>query len=200
MFESFDEGWQAFLSGSEPLESFFAAFPEDPDAVLDGWLIEPPREVATAARAIQARLAHLDWLVPVPAHFLHVWIAEDGVAGNAPERWPELPPVELEVRRVSCFRTAVVAEVHGLLAPLLARSRVERSTFLPHLSLAYVLDEQPPHELRDALVPLRDEPLGRFVADEVQLVRVPAGRSTLLQPWEVERTVRLAGRALRSRS
>ena len=192
MFESFDEAWHAFLLRTEPLESFFDGFPDDRGAVMEGWLIALPPEVVTAARAIQERLAHLDGLVTVPAHFLHVWIGEAGAAGEAPARWPELAPVELELRRVSCFHTAVVAEAHGSLGPLLAGSGLNPSTFLPHLSLAYVRDEQPPHELRDALVSFRDEPLGRFVADEIALVRFPAGRTTVLQQWEVLRTIRLA--------
>jgi len=49
--------------------------------------------------------------------------------------------------------------------------------------------------VRCALLPLRRERLGSILVDEMNLVRCLASRTTLLQLWDVVRTV-----ALRSRS
>jgi len=85
-FESFDEAWRTFLARAEPLEWFFGDFPEDEDAVLEGWLVAPSQEVRAAAGRMQARLAHLDWLAPVPDHFLHLWLGERDALGEGGQR------------------------------------------------------------------------------------------------------------------
>ena len=66
---------------------------------------------------------------------------------------------------MTCFHTAIVAE------PL---------TALPA-----------PPTFRDLLVPLRDSALGSFVVEELVRVRIPVGRTTVLEPWEVTERVAL---------
>jgi len=58
-------------------------------------------------------------------------------------------------------------------------------TFLPHLSLAYVdrpIEAQP---VREALAPFRELSLGTFIVDKLVRVRLPLGRTSVLQPWTV---------------
>ena len=82
---------------------------------------------------------------------------------------------------MNCFHTAVVAEVDS--------ARLDRldapDTFLPHLSLAYVDAPLAAQPVREALVPLRELSLGTFSVDELVRVRLPAGRTTVIQPWTV---------------
>jgi hypothetical protein len=121
-FTSFDAAWSAFLERREPLEWFFGDFAEDEGSVAEGWLVEAPAHVKEGAVELQDALAHLDWLTPVPDHFLHVWLAGPGTMGNAYERWADVRPFAAEFRRVNCFHSAVVVEAAARL-PDLSRSR-----------------------------------------------------------------------------
>ena len=178
LFSSYDEAWESFLARREPLESFYATLPEDDDAVLDGWFIEPTPEVRERAAELQRALARLDWLAPLPVHLLHVTLPAR-VAG---------PPFEIEYRRVNCFHEAVFVEAH---APELRR----RSTpFLPHLTLAVTRREHDPAPLRDVLVPLRDAWVGRQVVGEIVRCAIPIGRGSVLSPWRVVERVALGER------
>jgi hypothetical protein len=179
LFTGWDEAWSRFLAREDPLEWFFGDFPEDETATMEGWLIHPALPLKEAAAGVQERLVRFDWLVPVPEHFLHVWLGPT-VAEGAPR-------VRAEVGPVTCFHSAVVAEAHGDLHRLVPAS----PTFLPHLSLAYAREEHDPAELRELLVGLRGDRLGELVPDEILFVRFPASRTTLLRPWEVVRTMKL---------
>ena len=178
MFSSYDAAWAYFLARKESLESFYATLPEDDDAVLDGWFIEPTAEVKERAAELQRAFAHLDWLAPLPAHLLHVTLPAR-VSG---------PPVEITYRRVNCFHEAVFVEAH---APELRR-RV--GPFLPHLTLALTRREHDPGPLRDVLVPLREAWVGRQIAAEIVRCAVPIGRGSVLTPWSVIERVPLRDR------
>ena len=84
-FTSFDDAWSSFLARSEPLESFFDEFPEDPSSVGEGWLIVPPTEIKHEAMRLLAELEGIPGLVAVPAHFFHVWLRG--------EHGPDLEPL-----------------------------------------------------------------------------------------------------------
>lgn len=190
LFTSFDEAWSYFLERREPLEWFFGDFPDDEESVAEGWLVEAPPEIKQGALGLQSDLARLDWLTPVPDHFLHVWLAGPVTMGNAPDRWAESAPFEVEFRRVNCFHSAVVVEASGDgFALLVKRSSLDPSTFLPHMTIAVTREARDPSALRNALVPRRDIDFGRAVATAAKLVRFPAARTTLFRPWEVLRTV-----------
>lgn len=185
-FTSFDDAWAYFVAREEPLESFYAALPDDPNAAIDGWLIEPPVAVKRGALRVQSELEEVLGLRVVPHHFLHVWLR--GTHGPDLDQILELPPFELRFSRLNCFHDALVAEAESdELASVDAPPQ-----FLPHLSLAYVELPIEPAPVRDALVPLRGTPLGSFVVDEILRVRVPIAKSTFLQPWTVteRRTLR----------
>jgi 2'-5' RNA ligase len=172
LFTSFEDAWAAFLRREEPLESFWNERPDDPDAVVDAWLIVPPPELKRAALRVQGELEDLAGLRIVPHHFLHVTL---------PHAHELEEPFDVSVRCVNCFPDAVVAEVEsktldGLDAP---------ETFLPHVSLAYVERPVDPEPVREVLAPLRGSALGSFVVDEVVRVRVPAAKATILDPWTV---------------
>jgi hypothetical protein len=148
--------------------------------VAEGWIFEPNDEVKSGAVAAQAAFAHLDWLRPIPRHFLHVWLV--GVA------IPELAarvPLELEYARVNCFHSAVVVEVR---APELSPLHPE-PTFLPHMTIAVTTQPHNPELLREALLPLRQRPFGRELATNAKRISFAAGRSTLFEPWTVVETV-----------
>src|SRR6185312_9079410 len=70
-FTSFDDAWRAFLSRTDPLESFYDEFA---GGAFDGdvWVIQPSLEVKRAALRVQGELEQLDFLELVPHHFLHV--------------------------------------------------------------------------------------------------------------------------------
>jgi hypothetical protein len=78
-FTSFDEAWDYFTTRSEALEWFYGQFPDDEEFVAEGWIVEPPPEIKRAALHVQDVFAGLDWLAPIPEHFLHVWLR--GAAG-----------------------------------------------------------------------------------------------------------------------
>ncbi len=178
-FTSFDDAWSSFLARSEPLEPFFDEFPEDPSSLAEGWLIVPPPEIKHEAMRLQAELEGIPGIVAVPEHFFHVWLR--GEHGPDLEPLLELGPFSLSLARLNCFHTAVVAEVDS---PGLDRLDAP-DTFLPHLSLAYVGTPLAAQPVREALVPFRELSLGTFIVDELVRVRLPAGRTTVLQPWTV---------------
>jgi hypothetical protein len=178
-FTSFDDAWASFLARSEPLEPFFDEFPEDPSSLAEGWLIVPPPEIKHEALRRQAELEDIPGIVAVPEHFFHVWLR----AEHGPDLEPlfELGPFSLSLPRLNCFHTAVVVEVDS---PGLERLDAP-DTFLPHLSLAYVGTPLAAEPVREAVVPFRELSLGTFIVDELVRVRLPAGRTTVLQPWTV---------------
>ena len=190
-FSSFDEAWSFFVGRTEPLEDFFAEFPDDDDAYLEGWLVEPSVEIKAAAQRLQKALARFTWLFPVPDYFLHVWIGLSDRMGDAAEEWKDLEAFPIVYANVNCFHAAVVVEVEGSMPQLVAGTPYDDSTFLPHMTLAVARERAPPAELRDVLASLRDADLGRQVVDELTCVRFPAGKSTLYRPWSVERLVSL---------
>ena len=179
-FTSFDEAWSAFLQREEPLEDFYAPFPDEPDATVDAWLLVPGPAVTRAALDLQRAFANLPWLVMIPEHFLHVSLRDD-------VDWTQAPPLTLRYARVNCFHDAVVAEVQ---CDELRRF-VGDPLFLPHLSVAYVAEPREPGAVREALVGVRDSVLGEETASEVLRCRVPVSKATLLQPWQVLERVRL---------
>ena len=178
-FTSFDDAWSSFLARTEPLETFFDEFPDDPSAVAEGWVIVPPPEIKHEARRLQAELEDTQGIVAVPEHFFHVWLRDE--LGPDLEPLLELGPFSLSLPRLNCFHTAVVAEVD---APGLERLDAP-DTFLPHLSLAYAGRPVAAQPVREALLPLRELSLGSFIVNELVRVRLPAGRTTVLQPWTV---------------
>ncbi len=178
-FTSFDDAWSSFLARTEPLETFFDEFPDDPSSVAEGWLIVPPPEIKQEAMSLQAELEGIPGIVAVPEHFFHVWLR--GEHGPDLEQLLELGPFSMTLARLNCFHTAVVAEVDW---PGLERLDAP-DTFLPHLSLAYVARPIGAQPVREALVPVRELSLGTFIVDELVRVRLPAGRTSVLQPWTV---------------
>jgi hypothetical protein len=178
-FTSFDDAWSSFLARTEPLESFFEEFPDDPSSLAEGWLIVPPPKIKQEAMRLQVELEGIPGIVAVPEHFFHVWLR--GEHGPDLEPLLELGPFSLSLARLNCFHTAVVAEVDS---PGLERLDAS-DTFLPHLSLAYVRTPLAAQPVREAVVPFRDHSLGTFIVDELVRVRLPAGRTTVLQPWTV---------------
>ena len=179
-FESFDAAWAHFLARDEPLESFYDEFRGGAFAG-EVWLIEPTPEVKRAALRVQGELERFDFLELVPHHFLHVSVGDAAVCGLDPDS-----PIELAYTRVTCFHTAVVAEVD---APGLRALEPER-TFLPHLTLAVVTRPADAGGLREVLRELRDTPLGAQRLDEVLRVHVELSRERGLQPWQVLDRVR----------
>jgi hypothetical protein len=190
-FTSFDEAWSFFLQRAEPLEDFFADFPDDDEASLEGWLIEPSDELKAAARPLQQSLSRYPWLFPVPDHFLHVWIGLGDRIGDAWEGWREIESFQVAYAGVNCFHAAVVVEAAGPLQQLVRGTPNDLPTFLPHMTVAVTHEPSPPGALRDALVPLRHTVLGSQLVGEVKRVRFPAGRRTLYRPWSVEQLVPL---------
>jgi 2'-5' RNA ligase len=187
-FSSFEESWEYFLEREQPLEDFFAEFPDDDSASHEGWLVEPSEEIKEAARPLQETLAGFPWLFPVPDHFLHVWIGIDDRVGDACQR---LEPFPIVYANLNCFHAAVVVEVDGPLRQLVEGTSNDLPTFLPHMTLAVTRGEAPPDELRALLKELRRNRLGAQVVREVKRVRFPAGRRTLFQPWSLEQLVSL---------
>jgi hypothetical protein len=136
--------------------------------------------VKAAARTVQDALRELDWIAPLPQHFLHV------SAGAAAADWASVPPFSITYRRVNCFHDAVILEAHadGPFAP---------PPFLPHLSIGYFRRSESAARLREALLPFRDVELGTGTVDEVVLCDVLVGKTTFFEPWRIVRTVRLEG-------
>ena len=190
-FTSFHDAWAAFLAREEALEDFYAQFPDDPEYVLTGWLVEPSAEVKAAAAGIQDRLSHLSWLVPIPEHFLHVWLGAQERIGDVWRSWGDVSGFTAAYGRVNCFHSAVVIEADPAFRQLVAGTPNDVPEFLPHLTVAVVREPASPDALREALLPLRESTLGKDRVSEVQLVSFPAARTTLFRPWTVERRVAL---------
>jgi 2'-5' RNA ligase len=159
--------------------------------MLEGWIVEPSREVKAAAAVVQESLRRFDWIELVPEHFLHVWLGVPGRLGEAPQRWPELSPLEIGYMRPNCFHDAVVIEVTQPMRRLVAGTQNDLPEFLPHMTVAVTRVEHPAEELRGTLTELRETHLGTQTVVETKLVRFPAAQATLFQPWEVVETVRL---------
>jgi hypothetical protein len=190
-FTSFDDAWSHFSQRSEPLEDFYAEFPEDRSAHLEGWLVEPTPAIKDGAVEIQRELSHFDWLVPIPPHFLHIWVGVRERIGDAWRGWHEVEHFAATYARVNCFHSAVVVEVAGEMRRLVAGTPNDAPIFLPHMTLAVVRRPASPDGLREALRPLRDSVLGEQIVCEAKLVRFPAARATLFRPWTVEQVVSL---------
>ena len=159
--------------------------------MLEGWIVEPSRDVKAAAAGVQESLRRFDWIELVPEHFLHVWLGVPERLGDAPQRWPELAPFEIGYPRSNCFHDAVVVEVTHAVRRLVAGTQNDLPEFLPHMTVAVTRVEHPAGELRDTLARLRETKVGSHTVGETKLVRFPAAQSTLFQPWEVVETVRL---------
>jgi hypothetical protein len=174
-FTSFDDAWRAFVSRTEPLESFYDEFT---GGAFDGdvWVIQPSLEVKRAALRVQGELEQLDFLELVPHHFLHVSVPDAALADLG-----TTGVIELEYTRVNCFHTAVVAEVDASAL----RALDPRPTFLPHMSLAYVTRPAAPSELRGVLELLRETTFGRQCVEEVLRVHVELSRESGLQAWTI---------------
>jgi hypothetical protein len=169
----------------------------------------------------QRAFAELDWVTPVPDHFLHTWIGGVAFAARRPTRdeiavaverarraWVGVESFEVSYRRINCFHSAVVAEVEGegprALAAALVESGywhelplegalkgVQLKTFLSHLTIGVVNRPNEPTQLREALVPVRGADLGAQRIDEATLCVIPASRTTILDPWEIVGSVPL---------
>jgi hypothetical protein len=159
--------------------------------MLAGWIVEPSPEVKAAAARLRESLRRFDWIDLVPEHFLHVWLGVPERLGDAPQRWPELPPFEIRYSRSNCFHDAVVVEVTQPVRRLVAGTQNDLPEFLPHMTVAVTRVDHPADELRDTLTELREIDVGVQAVAETKLVRFPAAQSTLFQPWEVVETVRL---------
>jgi hypothetical protein len=192
LFTSFDDAWSEFMRRAGPLEDFFADFAEEDDAELEGWLVEPAPAIKAAAAELQEELAHFDWLVPVPAHFLHVWLVLSERIGDGWQQWENVERFPVTYARVNCFHTAVVVEVASELRRLVVGTPNDLPTFLPHMTLAVVRGAPAPGPLRDALVPLRNAACGEHVVAEAIRVRFPAARATVFRPWTIEQVVLLS--------
>ena len=192
LFTSFDDAWSYFLRREEPLETFYDDFPEDEDSLLAGWVVEPAPEVKKRAAALQAALSHLEWVVPVPGHFLHVWIGLVDRIDTGWTRWPEIEAFSISYARVNCFHSAVIVEVEGPVRWLVEGTSNDVPAYLPHMTIAITRDARPAKDIREALLPLRGISLGTQIVREVKLVEFPAARSTLLRPWTLQQIVALA--------
>ncbi len=124
--------------------------------MLEGWIVEPSREVKAAAARLQESLRRFDWIDLVPEHFLHVWLGVPERLGDAPQRWPELAPFEIGYPRSNCFHDAVVVEVTQPVRRLVAGTQNDLPEFLPHMTVGVTRVEHPAAELRDTLTELRE--------------------------------------------
>jgi 2'-5' RNA ligase len=169
---------------------------------------------------VQRSFAQLDWIMAVPHHFLHTWIAGVALTRRRPaadevhvalERaqraWAGATPFGVRYGGVNCFHSAVVVEVEeagprALAAALVdsaywrelpvegAMQAIPMTTFLPHMTVGVVRTPTEPTALREALVPLRDVDLGREHVSDAELCVIPASRTTVLDPWEVVGSIR----------
>jgi hypothetical protein len=164
--------------------------------MLEGWIVEPSPGVKAAAASVQERLQNFEWLQLVPEHFLHVWLAVRDRVGTAPQRWPGLTPFEITYGGPNCFHSAVVLEVTAPVRQLVAGTKNDVPTFLPHLTVAVTRVEHEPRALRDVLSSLRGSLREQQTVGAAKLVRFPCARSTLFQPWQVLETVCVGERAV----
>jgi 2'-5' RNA ligase len=203
-FTSFDEAWEFFLDRDSELEDFFASFPVTEQYIL-GWLLPADRTLRSAIASVQESFSQLDWVTPLAADFLHVWISAVSASPHRPEAaeiasalegaarvWADVEAFDLVYPQVNCFHDGVVAETRGdgprrLLNRLVDAgiSRVPLDTFLPHLTLGVFNASSDPTTLRNVLAPLRETELGQQRVTEAVLCVIPASRTTILDPWEV---------------
>jgi hypothetical protein len=160
------------------------------------WLIAPPDSVKAGARELQSAFGELEWIAPVPDHYLHVSVAvTDELDGTSAARaWADVAPFPIVYRRTNCFHDAPIVEAHtDGVAALVRRALPDHdlTTLLPHMSIGYTRQSEFPDRLRSALRPVRDVELGTGLADEVLLCDVPAAKSTFLEPWRVLASVKL---------
>jgi hypothetical protein len=218
-FTSFEEAWLSFLDRKEPLESFFAEFP-DGESYIVTWLLPFDKALVPRVRAVQESFAPLDWITPQPEHFLHTSVAAVAVSDRRPtneeigvaverarQAWAGVEAFEVEYRRINCFHPAVVVEVSGrgpsaLVSQLVqsgywdglpidgAVGAVDPELFLAHVTIGLVNEPHDPAPLRDVLVPIRDAELGSQAIHEAALCVVPASRTTILTRWDVVARVR----------
>jgi hypothetical protein len=98
--------------------------------MLEGWIVEPPREVKAAAVRLQESLRRFDWIDLVPEHFLHVWLGVPERLGDAPQRWAEVAPFEIVTRARTASTTRSSSRSRSLCAGLLPERRTTyRSSF-----------------------------------------------------------------------
>jgi hypothetical protein len=159
--------------------------------MLEGWVVEPSREVKAVAAGVQESLRCFDWIELVPEHFLHVWLGAPERLGAGPQRWADLAPFEISYARVNCFHSAVVVEVTQPLRRLVDGSPNDLPEFLPHMTVGVTRVEHAAGDLRGTLTELRETDFGAEVVSQAKLVRFRAAQSTLFEPWEVVETVRL---------
>jgi hypothetical protein len=162
--------------------------------MFEGWIVEPPSDVKAAAASVQRRLEGFEWLQLVPEHFLHVWMGVPERLDNAPQRWPGVDRFNVTYGGPNCFHSAVVLEVTAPIRQLVVGTKNDVPQFLPHMTVAVTRVEHEPRALRDVLRGLRGRVRKQQTVSEAKLVRFPAARSTLFQPWEVLETVRLRER------
>jgi hypothetical protein len=187
---SFEEAWRSLEMRSEPLGTLAELLPADDGHVVRVWLAAVADQPAAAMAAVQAQLAPLTWLQPLPRHLLHVTLGRVEAAEPDRAALAGLAPFRLTFGPVNALHGAVVAEIGGdtgalrravtALAPA-----VDLDTFLPHATLGVFWEPAPPAELRAALKPLRGAALGEQVVSELLLCDVPGGQGTFGQPWTV---------------
>jgi 2'-5' RNA ligase len=208
LFSTYDEAW-AHFQGVEEMESFSDQYPES-EAHLLTWYIRVPADDVPGIVDLQATLADIDGLAPIPAERLHVSVApatvterpepalEAELLEQAEEAWAEQPSFDIGIGGVNVFPTAVVAEVRGdgpidLLDHLLKSGywrglpwrAPNRQIFLPHLTVAIATRHLPADPVRRVAEAHRGADYGTVHVAEVQLCRIPVSRSRLLQPWDV---------------
>jgi hypothetical protein len=154
--------------------------------------------VKLEVRAIQHSFRKLEWIAPLPPHFLHVsvGVTQELDLDAASLAWAGMAPFPVVYQRVNCFHEAVIVEAHTQgVAALVERAlpEVDRSVLLPHVSIGYTRRREAADPLRPALRRFRDVHLGTGLADTLLLCEVPVGKSTLLQPWRVLGSVELRG-------
>jgi hypothetical protein len=195
LFSSFEEAWAAFLVREEPLEDFFGRFPTE-EAFLTVWLAPPAAAAAEEALAVQRLLAGVAGLRATPLHWLHVSLGhgQPDDLDAVRERVGGFGPFEADYGPISCFHEALVLEAHSErfadVAEAVDPTR-DLTTFLPHLSIAYVAGAPAATPIRERLAPLRDRPPVRDVVSEIRLCVIPVARDRLLTPWQVAGVVRL---------
>jgi 2'-5' RNA ligase len=197
-FTSFDDAWAYFLARAEPLESFWDELSDDRAATVRGWLIVPPEEVKLKARELQDSFRELDWIAPVPDHFLHLWLGatQELDVDAAARAWADVAPFSIVYRRANCFHDAAIVEAHTQGVPALVERgfpAADLVLLLPHMSIGYMRRAEAADRLRAALRPFREVELGTGVAAEVLLCDIPVAKSTFLQRWRIVGSVKLQG-------
>ena len=99
--------------------------------MLEGWIVEPTREVKAAAVRLQESLRRFSWIDLVPEHFLHVWLGVPERLGDAPQRWPELTPFEIALPALELLSQRGRRRGHAACAPACCGNaeRLTRSSF-----------------------------------------------------------------------